>query len=360
MSPQRIDAAKNESAFISQLNTDEAQMKNVTIYEIAEKANVSIATVSRAIHSPNMLSEKTYKKIKQVMEENNYIYNEAAANFSKKKSNAVCVLVPHITSSVFSRSISAIQKVLYEKGYYLVTANTEYDAEIERRRLQQIKSQRFAGLLMFGFSIENTKQIIELHESGMHILVMWEHAIDPLNYVGFDNYKVTRIAVEHLLNLGHRKIGFILGPYSKVGRANQRYLACRDIINEHRLSVPEHCIQEAFPTIEDGKKKMKEMLQSGNIPTAIYCNNDLQAIGAIHEIHNFGLKVPGDISVCGYDDIEIAQYFSPALTTIHVKAYEIGKISAQELIHKIEKNDKGRIEHDIPASLIVRDSCSQL
>jgi DNA-binding LacI/PurR family transcriptional regulator len=335
-------------------------MKNATIYEIAKKANTSIATVSRAINSPHMLSKNTYDKILQVMDEINYTYNETAANFSKKKSNAVCVLVPHITSSVFSRSISAIQKILYEKGYYLVTANTEYDGAIERRRLQQIKSQRFAGLLMFGFSIENTKQIVELHQSGMHIVIMWEHAIEPLNYVGFDNYKTTRIALEYLLSLGHRKIGFILGPYSKVGRAYQRYQACRDIINEHHLSIPDHLIQEALPTIEDGKRIMKSMLQSSDTPTAVYCNNDLQAIGAIHEIHRSGLKVPDDISVCGYDDIEIAQYYSPALTTIHVKAYDIGKIAAQELINKIEKNNKNRIAHDIPASIIERASCSRI
>lgn len=335
-------------------------MKNVTIYEIAKKANTSIATVSRAINSPHMLSEKTYDRILKIMEENDYTYNETAANFSKKKSNAVCVLVPHITSSVFSRSISGIQKILYENGYYLVTANTDYDAAIERIRLKQIKSQRFAGLLMFGFSIENTKQIIELHENGMHIVIMWEHAIEPLNYVGFDNYKTTRIALEHLLSLGHRKIGFILGPYSKVGRAYQRYQACCDIINEHHLSIPDHHIQEAFPTIEDGKRIMKLMLQSGDKPTAVYCNNDLQAIGAIHEIHKSGLKVPNDISVCGYDDIEIAQYFSPALTTIHVKAYDIGQIAAQELIKKIEESDRNRIVRDIPASIIVRDSCAKI
>jgi DNA-binding LacI/PurR family transcriptional regulator len=119
-------------------------MENVTIYEIAEKAEVSIATVSRAIHSPHLLSKKTYDKVKRIMQEYNYTYNEAAANFSKKKSNAVCVLVPHITSSVFSLSISAIQKVLYEKGYYLVTANTDYNASVERKRLKQIQAQCFA------------------------------------------------------------------------------------------------------------------------------------------------------------------------------------------------------------------------
>ena len=92
-------------------------MKNATIYEIAKKANTSIATVSRAINSPHMLKKNTYERILQVMQESNYTYNETAANFSKNKSNAICVLVPHITSSVFSRSISAIQKILYEKGY---------------------------------------------------------------------------------------------------------------------------------------------------------------------------------------------------------------------------------------------------
>jgi DNA-binding LacI/PurR family transcriptional regulator len=335
-------------------------MNNVTIYEIAEKAKVSIATVSRAIHSPHMLSEKTYEKIMKIMEENKYTYNEAAANFSKKKSNAVCVLVPHITSSVFSRSISAIQKVLYEKGYYLVTANTEYNASIERTRLQQIKAQRFAGILMFGFSIENSKHIIDLHENGTHIVVMWEHAIEPLNFVGFDNYKATRVAVEYLLSLGHKRLGFILGPYSKVDRAFQRYKACRDIIAEHGLEIPEHFIQEAFPTIQDGKKSMEIMLQDTNKPTAVYCNNDLQAIGAIHQIQKAGLKVPDDISVCGYDDIELAQYHTPSLTTIHVKSYEIGKIAAQKLIDKIENRDKNRIMHDIPASLTIRKSCAQL
>lgn len=331
-------------------------MNNVTIYEIAKKAEVSIATVSRAIHSPHLLSKKTYDKIKKIMEENEYIYNEAAANFSKKKSNAVCVLVPNITSSVFSLSISAIQKVLYQKGYYLVTANTEYNDAIERKRLKQIKAQRFAGILMFGYSIENEQHIIDLHNSGTDLVIMWEHAIAPLNFVGFDNYKATRIAIEHLLNLGHKKIGFILGPYSKTDRAYQRYKACIDIISERNISIPNYFIHEAFPTIPAGKKAMKKMLSHKERPTAIYCNNDLQAIGAINEIKKMGLRVPEDISVCGYDDIEIAKYYNPALTTIHVRSYEIGKIAAQALINKIEKKDGERIMCDVPAKLIIRES----
>jgi DNA-binding LacI/PurR family transcriptional regulator len=334
-------------------------MENVTIYEIAEKAEVSIATVSRAIHSPHLLSKKTYDKVKRIMKEYNYTYNEAAANFSKKKSNAVCVLVPHITSSVFSLSISAIQKVLYEKGYYLVTANTDYNASVERKRLKQIQAQRFAGILMFGYSIENTEQIIDLHNSGMHVMIMWEHAVEPLNFVGFDNYEATKVAIEYLLSLGHKKIGFILGPYSKVDRAYQRYKACIDIIKEHKISIPKNFIHEAYPTIQDGKKIMKKMLQSKEKPTAIYCNNDLQAIGAINEIQKAGLRVPEDISVCGYDDIEIAKYYNPSLTTTHVKSYEIGKIAAQELIHKIENKNETRVMCDIPAKLVIRESCAQ-
>jgi DNA-binding LacI/PurR family transcriptional regulator len=105
---------------------------------------------------------------------------------------------------------------------------------------------------------------------------------------------------------------------------------------------------------------MEIMLQDTNKPTAVYCNNDLQAIGAIHQIQKAGLKVPDDISVCGYDDIELAQYHTPSLTTIHVKSYEIGKIAAQKLIDKIENRDKNRIMHDIPASLTIRKSCAQL
>jgi DNA-binding LacI/PurR family transcriptional regulator len=334
-------------------------MENITIYDIAKKSEVSIATVSRAIHSPHLLSKKTYDKIKKVMEENNYTYNEAAANFSKKKSNAICVLVPNITSSVFSLSISAIQKVLYEKGYYLVTANTEYNSAIERKRLKQIQAQRFAGILMFGYSIENTKQIIDLHNSGMHVVIMWEHAIEPLNYVGFDNYKTTRIAIEHLYNLGHRKIAFILGPYSKVDRAYQRYKACTDMINERKIYIPNYFIREEFPTIAAGKKATRAMLSHREKPTAIYCNNDLQAIGAIHEIIKSGLSVPKDISVCGYDNIEISKYCTPSLTTINVKSYEIGKIAAQELINKIEKKNSDRIMRDVPCRLIIRESCGE-
>ena len=102
------------------------------------------------------------------------------------------------------------------------------------------------------------------------------------------------------------------------------------------------------------------MLQDKNKPTAVYCNNDLQAIGAIHQIQKAGFKVPDDISVCGYDDIELAQYHTPSLSTIHVKSYEIGKIAAQKLIDKIENRDKLRIMHDIQASLIIRESCTQL
>ncbi len=334
-------------------------MRKTTIHEIAAKAGVSSATVSRAIHSPHLLNEKTLQRIRQLMEDQDYSYNAAAANLSKGTSSGVAVVVPRVNSPVFADTITGIQEYLQSCGYYVTVASTHYDAAEERHILKRIMEQRPAGLLLTGYAAENESFVISL-AAKLPLIVMWEKAIPPLNYVGFNNYQSTLDIFTHLFSLGHRRIAAILGPYTKVVRAKRRYQAYLDFLSGHGLPFRQEYVCEAEPTLAEGKRAMEMLVTLPERPTAVFCNNDLQAIAAIRVINDAGLSVPGDISIFGFDDAAVSQYITPPLTTLHVPSREIGTESARFLHELMRGAQSGPVAHIVDTPFILRNSCRAL
>ena len=293
------------------------------------------------------------------MEEGNYSYNAAAGNLSRGISQGVAVVAPRMDSPVFSDTITGAQEYLYSKGYYVTVASTHYCAATERLRLKQIVEQRPAGILLTGYADENEQLIVSL-AGDLPVIVMWEKALEPLNYVGFDNYQVTRDILAYIASLGHRRIAAILGPYTKVVRAHHRYRAYRDFLAEQGISFREEYLCEGEPTLEDGRRAMERLLCLEEKPTAVFCNNDLQAIAAIRVINDAGLRVPEDISICGFDDAAVSRYITPPLTTQHVPCREIGTRSAEFLHELIQKKSLGPVRHTVETHFILRESCRVL
>ena len=334
-------------------------MHKMTIHEIAAKAKVSVATVSRAIHSPHLLKPDTLSRIQEIMAYSGYSYNAAAANLSKGISQSVAIIVPRIDSPVFSDTITGAQECLYSRGYHATVAGTQYSAEGERELLQKIMEQRPAGILLAGYSQDNEARVLSLARE-VPLVIMWEKAIAPLNYVGFDNYQTTYGILEYLASLGHRRIAAILGPYTKIVRAQQRYHAYLDFLKNRNMPFHADFLCEGEPTLADGHRAMEQLLGLTVRPTAVFCNNDLQAIAAIRVIHDAGLRVPEDISICGFDDAAVSPYITPPLTTMHVPCREIGMKAAQCLHDLISRKSLGPVCHTIETFFVERQSCMAL
>jgi len=336
-------------------------MGQLTMEEISKMAGVSLATVSRTIHSPHLVRKSTRERVIHAMEKVNYVYHAAAADLSRKRSSIIGVIIPTARSLVFSTTLQAIQEAAQQNNYSLVTGSSKYDMVTELRLLQQFKERRVAGIILTGFVFGQKDLIKELVKGGMACVVIWDKLDDPdLSYVGFDNFKATYKITEYLISLKHRRIGLIVGPYTKVERVNRRLEGFKAALKDYGLSYDPALVIEKEPTLVDGKEAMSRLLTTPERPTAVLAASDTLAVGALAAARDMRLRVPEDISLAGFDDIEIAAYCNPPLTTVNVPSYEIGQIAFKILLNMINDKSSHVEQYCLDTSVIVRGSCREL
>ena len=355
-----------ESAFISLPSLSlfaslEVQVSKLTMQEIATIAGVSLATVSRTIHSPHLVSPKTRQHVLGVIEEHDYVYNATAGDLSRKKSTVIGVTIPTTKNPVFAGSALAIQELAQEKGYSIILGNTKYDSDIERSLLQRFQERRMAGIILTGYTLAQEKFVRNLADSGIPTLIIWEKPNDDsFSFVGFDNFKAAYSMTEYLIGLKHRRIGLIIGPFTKMGRVKQRFEGYKAALEAHEIAYDPSLVIEKEPTLGDGKEAMGRLLTLPERPTAVFAASDMLAIGALAAVKDKGLRVPRDISLAGFDDIDFAAYCDPPLTTVRVPSHEIGLLAAKILLEAIERGYLEVRQYCLDTDLIIRGSCSEL
>ena len=257
-------------------------MAKVTMAEIAKLAGVSLATVSRCIHSPHLVKHETREKINRVISQANYIYNATAGDLSRKRSSILGVIIPTAKSLVFSTSLLAIQEMAQQINYSLVTASSKYDSETESNLIKQFMERQLAGIILTGFVFGQKDLVKELSRRGMPCVVIWDKLDDSeLSYVGFDNYKATYEATQYLIELRHRRIGLIIGPYTKVERVRKRLEGYKAALEVNGLKFNPELVNEKEPTLLDGKEAMSRLMSLQDRPTAVLAASDTLAVGAM-------------------------------------------------------------------------------
>jgi len=336
-------------------------MSKITMEEISRMAGVSLATVSRTIHSPHLVRKETRERISLVMEKVNYVYHATAGDLSRKRSSIIGVIIPTAKSLVFSTTLFAIQETAQQNNYSLVTGSSKYDIETELRLLQQFKERRLAGIILTGFVFGQKDLVKELVKGGMPCVVIWDKLDDSdLSYVGFDNFKATYTITEYLISLKHKRIGLIVGPYTKVERVKKRLEGFKAALKDHEIRYDPSLVIEKEPTLIDGKEAMIRLLSLSVRPTAVLAASDTLAVGALAAARDMGVQVPKDISIAGFDDIDVAGYCNPPLTTIRVPADEIGRLAFKILLDMINGRGSQVQQYCLDTSLIIRGSCRKL
>jgi DNA-binding LacI/PurR family transcriptional regulator len=337
-------------------------MAKVTMEEIAKLAGVSLATVSRCIHSPHLVKSETREKINQLISKANYIYNATAGDLSRKRSSILGVIIPTAKSLVFSTSLLAIQEMAQQNNYSLITASSQYDSKTEANLIQQFMERQLAGIILTGFVFGQKDLVKELSRRGMPCVVIWDKLDDPeLSYVGFDNFKATYAATQYLIELHHRRIGLIVGPYTKVERVRKRLEGFKSALEDNGLTFDPEMVIEKEPTLLDGKEAMGRLMSLQVRPTAVLAASDTLAVGAMAAARDLGLGIPEDVSLVGFDDIDIAAYCNPPLTTVRVPAYEIGRIAMKIILNMISDFNESRVQqYCLDTNLVIRDSCRKL
>ena len=332
--------------------------KAITINEIAREAGVSTATVSRAFNQPNKLKKATLEKVSAVIERHHYVSHGLAGGLASRRSRLLGLVIPMVTNSIYGASTQAIQQAAQEAGYTVLVGVSEFSEEREAALIHQLLSRRVEGLILTGEQRVTTvyDKIIRNH---CPFVITWKLTSSlERPSVSFNNAKAARAAVAHLLALGHRRIGLVCGRTDVNDRALQRKVAFEKTLREAKIEPdPELMFERPFEFIE-GQAAMRRMLQLSRPPTAVFCANDVQAIGALSECREAGLVIPDDISIVGFDDMPIAQYITPKLTTVRVPAQEMGDSAAKRLIAAIETSAPVQ-PLELPTDLVIRETTAR-
>ncbi|AXI00146.1 LacI family transcriptional regulator [Sporosarcina sp. PTS2304] len=328
----------------------------VNIFDVAKLANVSIATVSRVTSNKEGVNEKTRASVIEAMDKLGYRPNTAARTLRMAKSNIIIVLMLNIKNSFYSEYIRGLEEVARESGYFLLIGSTNGDKEKENNYLELIQDSRVDGVILTTAGIMDEKAVQKINENSPTVLT-FDYVLDPhIPSISIDNESASRKITNHLISLGHERIAHITGHMERI-QSQTRLNGYKQALSQHNLEINESLIQEGGYLFEDGYRAASKLLSFDQPPTAIYGGNDSLAIGALKAIHEAGLRVPEDVALVGFDDLDIAHYTTPSLTTIHQPRYEIGKRAMTLLLQKINKETISKSHIILEDELIIRESC---
>ncbi len=331
-----------------------------TITEIANELGVSPSTVSRALNNHPAISKKTKRAVVKLAKKLNYTPNLLALNLLKKKTNTIGVIVPEITSYFFSSVINGIQDLVNPLGINMIIGQSNESYEEEKNIVQTFASIRVDGFLISPSSETKTFDHLEMLVNNNIPLVIFDRDCEgiEIDKVFVDEYKGAFQAVEHLIQIGCKRIAHIAGQQT-LSTARHRFRAYKDALKKYNFSIiKEYIVESSGFAPEHGIDPTKKLLALPNPPDAIFAINDGVAIGAMYVIKEAGIAIPDEISVIGFDDDPHSSYFKPSLSTVWQPTYEMGMLSARILMKRINNNNdltKIRIESLFP-ELIIRGS----
>lgn len=303
----------------------------LTLEDVARAAGVSTATVSRCLNSPEQVTEKTRDRVLAVVRETGYAPNFGARALAAKRTNTIGAIIPTMENAIFARGLQAFQEELAEHGLTLLVASSGYRPEMEDEQIRTLLARGADALMLIGFD-RAEDSVAYLSKRNVPVVVSWAYrAGAAIPSVGFDNRLAMKALADRVIDLGHRDIAVITAPREANDRARERVTGVREAVAEAGLDPDAITIIETPYSIEKGREAMAALLARTPRPTVVMCGNDVLAAGAVQAAKRAGLRIPQDISITGFDDIELAQIVDPELTTVHVPHRKMGKETARQI-----------------------------
>jgi LacI family transcriptional regulator len=331
-------------------------MRGATIRDVAREAGVSVATVSRVLNGSGPVHASTRRRIQEVALRLRYTPDSAARSLITRRTHTLGVLLPDIYGEFFSEIIRGIDQAAQAAGYHLLVSSSHNErAEIEAA-LRTMRG-RVDGLIVMSPDVDAAALVANLPESTPVVLVNCAVRDAAFHEIDVDNAGGMRAMTRHLLAAGHARIAFVRGPERNADAA-ERLAGYRAALQEAGAESRAEWELPGDFTDAGGHRAGLLLLALRPRPTALMCANDSTAIGALSALREAGVRVPEEIAVTGFDDIPIARYVTPALTSVHVDIAELGIRAARALLHAVEsKNRHERGRETLPASLVIRQSC---
>ena len=325
----------------------------IKIDDVARVAGYSTATVSRVLNKSTQVTEKARRAIERAVEDLGYVPDSAARMLASHASRTIGAVVPTIENLTYAIGITALQQRLRRAGYTLLISFSEYDMDLEFEEVRNLAARGVDGIMLVG-GIHHPEMFKLLESRKIAYVTTW--VLDStLPCIGFDNRESAARIANYLVGLGHTDIAVIASMSATNDRATARVAGIRAALATHGMALRDDRIIHGLGSIAEGKSAIRTLLAMTTMPTAVIGLNDTLAFGALIEAQRHGLRVPQDLSIVGFDDLDYAAELRPALTTVRIPAAEIGTATAEYLLARIRNTPVSRTV-EIPADLIVRDS----
>jgi len=329
-------------------------LRKVSIKDIARLARVSHSTVSRALRGSPMVNSETAVRIQKIADEAGYRASAAARSLVIGRTNTIGVVVTNIADPFVAGVVSGIEGAAEKHGYSVFLANSNADPEREVRVVHSFEERRVDGIIVTSSRVgARYLPLIERMRVPV-VLLNNQHPSEFAHSVTINNLEASLAATWHLIRLGHRRIAY-LGDRFGQQSDTERFAGYRRAVEEAGMEFAPELVVHGDGMPEGGEQAMSQLLALPNPPTAVFCYNDMSAVGVMRKIRAHGLRIPDDISVVGFDDLYLSQYLHPPLTTVQQPMHQMGRMAMETLLRIMSGEDCTRILR-VEGQLVVRES----
>jgi LacI family transcriptional regulator len=330
-----------------------------SIIDVAKKADVSIATVSRVLNGSDKVKAVTRERILAIINEMKYAPSPAARGLIMRKTEAIGLLLPDLHGEFFSEVIRGADEAIQDQGYHLIVSSSHNDP-IEIAAALRFMRGRVDGLVVMSPQVESELLLTNLPKS-LPVVLLNCHINNPhFDTIVTDGFGGAKDMISYLLDIGHTRIAVIKGGEKNI-ESQERLRGYRTAFVNRGIPFNTSLEFSGDFTEASGFEAARKILDCADRPTAIFAFNDSMAIGAIGAIREAGLRIPNDISICGFDDIPVAKYLSPTLTSVHIPIHELGSMAISRVFDRLQKRTKGDASHIfVPTTLSIRNSCKKI
>lgn len=331
-----------------------------TMKDIARLAGVSTSTVSHVINKSRFVSDEIAERVNNAAQQLNYAPSALARSLKMNRTKTIGMLVTTSTNPFFGEVVKGVERSCYHKGYNLILCNTEGDNQRMKASINTLLQKRVDGLLLMCSTLEGERLDVFDRYPDIPVVVMdWGPILFASDKIQDNSLQGGYMAAKHLIECGHREIGCITGPLIR-HQAQMRYEGYKRALAEAGLGIHPDWIIESDFECEGGYQAFEKLYERGKLPSALFVCNDMMAMGVIQAASQRGLRVPDDLSLIGYDDVHIAKFMTPALTTIHQPKYRLGKAAVDTLLYRLENPDTTAQVVQLEPTLVVRSSVCSL
>ncbi|EKO3564536.1 substrate-binding domain-containing protein [Vibrio metschnikovii] len=327
-----------------------------TMKDIARVAGVSTSTVSHVINKTRYVSDDIAERVNKAAKDLNYAPSALARSLKMNRTRTIGMLVTTSTNPFFGEVVKGVERSCYQQGYSLILCNTEGDNQRMKASINTLLQKRVDGLILMCSTLEGERiEVFERYPDIPVVVMDWGPMLFASDKIQDNSLRGGYMATQYLIECGHQSIGCITGPLSR-HQAQMRYEGYKRAMLEAGLTINPDWIIESDFECEGGAQALYRLKKKGPLPSAIFVSNDMMAMGVIHAASDLHIAIPDQLSIIGYDDIHIANFMTPSLTTIHQPKYRLGQAAIDTLLNKLKNQSREPQVVQLEPTLVVRQS----